>query len=167
MHNHEVRAAWIAFIALAAAGVAACGGDRTELTFEHYRRNPPNQLGTFEREMDLDVTRARVDIRTQNQTGFVIEYTASLTGAGLVGLDDALTDLEAGWNPPYECNECFTMESFRFIVDGNPDDVAFVRFNRGSAPVEAQHIATVVDELFVQVGGCLGGAYVASCTRVL
>lgn len=165
MHNRDVRAAWIAFIALAAAG-PACAGDRPELTLEHYRRNPPNQLGTFEREMDLDATRAQVDIRTQNQVGFVIEYSASLTGEGLFGLNDALAALEAGWNPPYECNECFTMESFRFLVDGNPDDIAFVRFNRGSAPAEAQGIATMVDELFVQVGGCLGGAYVASCTRV-
>jgi hypothetical protein len=159
-----VRAAWIPFTALAAT--AACSGSGPNLTFEHYRRNPPNELGTYEREMDFDAAGRQVDIRTKNQVEFVIEYTAVLSGAALDALDAATDELEAEWDPPYECNECITMESFRFVVDGNPDDVAFVRFNRGSAPTEAQDVVSVIDELFVQIGGCLGGPYVWSCVRV-
>lgn len=148
----------------AAATVAACSTERPELALLRYRRTPPNQIGTYERQIDLDPTRGVFVLAMQNQTGFVVEYEANLTPEGGYWLEDATTQLEDGWSAPYECHECFAMESFRFRDAAG--EIVIARYNRGNPPLEVRPLAAYVDQLAAQTAGCPGGPYIAQCELV-
>jgi hypothetical protein len=135
------RAALILAIAL----VGACSADPPDLSLIRYGRAPIDDTGFY---LDIDQTSARV-MYTQGDA----RRMATLTEEAQTLLYDATAQIEAAWDPPYECSECLNAEYYLFDSDTGRQSV--MNFYLSPRPF-MQPLRSAVDRLIIGIQDCSG-----------